>query len=170
MATERIRGNLSTQGRLRGNLYRSGGGSSITIDPVYNSGIKIADYNIGGEDGELYIPSQYTITNIWNYVSDNASQIVYDGSLITLNDSILNYDELIVEVVSDSGDLGNEWRGSNELRINVHTLINGIEAYNYVFCTYDTRSSKIVFTNNTVQKTAGFGSINGIVNVYGIKY
>lgn len=61
MATDRIRGNLSTQGRLRGNLYRSGGGSSITIDPVYNSGIKIADYNIDGEGGEIYIPIQENI-------------------------------------------------------------------------------------------------------------
>lgn len=166
-----IRCNLSSSGNMRGDMYRSGGGGSVvTIDPVYNSGTKIADYSIDGEDGEIYIPSQYTITNLWNYVRDNASQIVYDGTLITLSDNILNYDELIVEVVSDSGDLGNEWRGSMELRINVHALINGIEPYNYVFCTYDTRSSKIVFTNNTVQKTAGFGSINGIINVYGIKY
>lgn len=166
-----IRCNLSSSGNMRGDMYRSGGGGSVvTIDPVYNSGTKIADYSIDGEDGEIYIPSQYTITNLWNYVTDNTSQIVYDGTLITLSDSILNYDELVVEVVSDSGDLGNEWRSSAELRINVHTLINGIEPYNYVFCTYDTRSSKIVFTNNTVQKTSGFGSINGIINVYGIKY
>ena len=57
MATDRIRGNLSTQARLSGNLYRSGGGSTVTIDPVYNSGVKIADYEIDGEAGEIYIPN-----------------------------------------------------------------------------------------------------------------
>ena len=57
MATDRMRGNLSTQGRLRGNLYRSGGGSTVTIDPVYNSGIKIADYTIDEEPGEIFIPN-----------------------------------------------------------------------------------------------------------------
>lgn len=169
MAVESIRGNLLTAGHLRGALA-AGGGSDVVITPTYNSGTKIADYSIDGSEGAIFVPKSYSITNLWNYVRDNASQIIYDGTLLTLNDSILNYDELIVEVVSDSGDLGNEWRGSNELRINVHTLINGIVPYNYVFCTYDTRSSKIVFTNNTVQKTSGFGSINGIINVYGIKY
>lgn len=169
MAVESIRGNLSTTGRLRANLA-VGGGSDVVITPTYNTGTKIADYSIDGSEGAIYVPVQYSITNLWNYVRDNASQIIYDGTLLTLNDSILNYDELIVEVVSDSSDLGNEWCGSNELRINVHALINGIEPYNYAFCTYDTRSSKFVFTNNTLRKTTGFGSINGIINVYGIKY
>ena len=169
MAVESIKGNLSTTGRLMANLA-AGGGSDVVITPTYNSGTKIADYSIDGSEGAIFVPKSYSITNLWNYVRDNASQIIYDGTLLNLNDSILNYDELVVEVVSDAGDLGNEWRGSNELRINIHTLINGIEPYNYVFCTYDTRSSKIIFTNNTVQKTSGFGSINGIINVYGIKY
>lgn len=94
MATERIRGNLSTQGRLRGNLYRSGGGSSITIDPVYNSGIKIADYNIDGEAGELYIP-QVGHTETILYSNDG----VTNPATITLSDSILNYDTLYFTLV-----------------------------------------------------------------------
>lgn len=94
MATERIRGNLSTQGRLRGNLYRSGGGSSITIDPVYNSGIKIADYNIDGEAGELYIP-QTGRTETILYSNDG----VTNPATITLSDNISNYDTIYFTLV-----------------------------------------------------------------------
>lgn len=81
MATDRMRGNLSTQGRLRGNLYRSGGGSSVTIDPVYNTGIKIADYNIDGEPGELFIPDYPVIDDLsdmtWTLVDSTTSESNY---------------------------------------------------------------------------------------------
>lgn len=57
-----IRCDLSTSRNMRGDMYRSGGGGSVvTIDPVYNSGIKIADYSIDGEDGEIYTPIQENI-------------------------------------------------------------------------------------------------------------
>lgn len=57
-----IRCNLTSSGNMRGDMYRSGGGGSVvTIDPVYNSGIKIADYSIDGEDGEIYTPIQENI-------------------------------------------------------------------------------------------------------------
>lgn len=92
MSTERIRGNLSTQSRLSGNLYRSGGGGSIvTIEPVYNSGIKIADYSIDQDPGEIYIP---------NYPAYSETILAtYSGNIrlttIPLNDSFNNYDALI---------------------------------------------------------------------------
>ena len=56
-----IRCDLSSSGNMRGNMYRGVGGSDVTIDPVYNSGIKIADFSIDGEDGEIYIPIQENI-------------------------------------------------------------------------------------------------------------
>lgn len=52
-----IRCDLSSSGNMRGNMYRGvGGGSDVEITPSYNSGIKIADYSIDGEEGEIYIP------------------------------------------------------------------------------------------------------------------
>lgn len=67
MAIDRIRGNLSTQARLSGNLYRSGGGgSTVTIEPVYNSGIKIVDYSIDEDPGEIFIPNYPEIDNLYD--------------------------------------------------------------------------------------------------------
>ena len=92
MATERIRGNLSTQARLSGNLYKAGGGSTVTIEPVYNSGVKIADYEIDGEAGEIYIPNYpaYSETVLYTY-SGSTRQ-----TTLNLSDSIINYDAIII--------------------------------------------------------------------------
>lgn len=36
-----------------------GGGSNVTITPTYDSGVKIADYEIDGVAGSLYVPTEY---------------------------------------------------------------------------------------------------------------
>lgn len=83
-----IRCNLTTSRNMRGNMYRSGGGGSVvTIDPVYNSGIKIADYSIDGEEGAIFIP-EINVTNLW--INDNN----YGVGTYTLSDDIGNYDFL----------------------------------------------------------------------------
>ena len=73
MAVETIRGNLSTSGRLRANLA-AGGGSDVTITPTYNRGIKIADFGIDGEEGEIFIPNYPDVDNLadmtWTKVID----------------------------------------------------------------------------------------------------
>lgn len=87
-----IRGNLSTHGNMRGNMYRGvGGGSTVEITPTYNSGTKIADYSIDGEEGEIYIPNypQYTESVLYTY-SGNTRQTAFN-----LSDSMTNYDALI---------------------------------------------------------------------------
>lgn len=58
-----IRCNLSSSGNMRGDMYRSGGGSTVEIDPIYSSGIKIADVNVDGEEKDLYIPTPEHVTN-----------------------------------------------------------------------------------------------------------
>lgn len=92
MSTERIRGNLSTQSRLSGNLYRSGGGgSTVTIEPVYNTGIKIADYTIDEEPGEIYIPNdETTIETLYerNFNTNNPATIA-------LSESFNNFDVIL---------------------------------------------------------------------------
>lgn len=59
-----IRCDLTTSRNMRGNMYKGvGGGSTVEITPTYNSGTKIADYSIDGEEGELYAP---TIDNLYD--------------------------------------------------------------------------------------------------------
>lgn len=165
-----IRCDLSTQGNMRGNMYRSGGGGTVvTIDPVYNSGIKIADYSIDGEEGDIYIPT-ISITNLWNYITDGNNNIYWSGDPITLNDSILNYDEVVVEIISAEVDLYDNWKGSYQWKLLVTPLINALQPYCFTMCSYSQRSTKFGFTNNTLQKLMGNASENGVINVYGVKY
>ncbi len=63
MAVESIRGNLSSVGRLSGRLA-VGGGSDVIITPTYDSGTKIADYSIDGEEDEIYIPVTHNIASV----------------------------------------------------------------------------------------------------------
>ena len=168
-----IRCELSSSGNMRGNMYRGiGGGSTVTIEPVYNSGVKIADYSIDGEDGEIYIPVEqgFTVTNLWNYVTDGNNNIYWSGAAITLNDSILNYDEIVIEVISNIGDIGGGWESSTQIRLITDVLINALVPYNFTICTYDQRSSKFTFTDTSLQKVMGNSSDNGVINVYGINY
>ena len=49
------------------NATGGSGGSTVTITPVYNSGLKVADYSIDGVTGSLYIPKQDLVnTNATN--------------------------------------------------------------------------------------------------------
>lgn len=91
-----IRCNLTSSGNMRGDMYRSGGGGSVvTIDPVYNSGTKIADYSIDGEDGEIYIPIP---VNPLNYSTNEFivgkwidGKDIYQRTLILKQNDVLNY-------------------------------------------------------------------------------
>ena len=90
MAVESIRGNLSTTGRLRANLA-VGGGSEVTITPTYNSGIKIADYTIDGEEGEIYIPNDgVTIETLYTRQFNTNNP-----TTITLSESFNNFDFIL---------------------------------------------------------------------------
>ena len=88
MAVESMRGNLSTNGRLRANLA-VGGGTDVTITPTYNSGIKIADFTLNNTQGALYIP---------NYpIVDDLSEMTW--TLITSTTT-----------TSDYYDIGSNWK------------------------------------------------------------
>lgn len=115
------------------------------------------------------ISGSFNITNLWSYGGSD-SGIYWSGDAITLNDSILNYDEIVLEIVSASGDLGDVWRSSNQYRLITNILINAINPYTFTMCSYDTRSAKFIFTDTTIRKDQGPSSENGIVNVYGINY
>lgn len=72
-----IRCDLSSSGNMRGNMYRGiGGGSDVEITPSYNSGIKIADYSIDGEEGEIYIPDYPEIDNLYDMTWTNVIDVM----------------------------------------------------------------------------------------------
>lgn len=160
MSTERIRGNLSTQSRLSGNLYRSGGGSTVTIEPVYNTGIKIADYSIDEDQGEIYIPNYPTYNKTLLYHNNTTS---YEN--IVLSDDLHNYDELhiVYNVNADSGVyVMNETYITST--ISDSTWGTGIRwAPNNEYLNY-------IFTDSThINTKSGSGSLY-IKEIYGINY
>ena len=142
MSTERIRGNLSTQSRLRGNLYRSGGGgSTVTIEPVYNSGIKIADYSIDEVTGEIYIPIQTPAHDVlWS------NQGVTNPASILLPHNLTDYDIVIFTVKRTA--YGQSWKlqfsfdFKTGIEINEQILAvcwsNNNEYISYVYAAADT--------------------------------
>lgn len=87
-----LHGRLSGGGTLRGRLRSASGGNTFTMQPVYNTGLKIADYDDDGEAGELYIPNypEYSETILYTY-SGSTRQ-----TTLNLSDSITNYKAIII--------------------------------------------------------------------------
>lgn len=156
-----------------------GGGTEVVANPV---GTPTADLQTIEIAGTIYdIPGgggsggggNFKITNLWNYTDDNSGTIPYGvAGPFTLNESLENYDAVFLELVSDEGDLSNEWRGSAFTPLLFITALDGeIEPGNINFTSYDQRSSHFVITRTTVQCTASAGgAINGLVNVWGVKF
>lgn len=156
-----------------------GGGTEVVANPVGTptedlQTIEIAGtiYDIPGGGGSGGGGS-FKITNLWNYTDDNSGTIPYGvAGPFTLRESLANYDAVFLELVSDAGDLSNQWRGSAFTPLLFITALDGeIEPGNINFTSYDQRSSHFVITRTTVECTASAGgSINGLVNVWGVKF
>lgn len=156
-----------------------GGGTEVVANPVGTptedlQTIKIAGtiYDIPGGGGSGG-GGNFKITNLWNYADDNSGVIPYDVfGPFTLHESITNYDAVFLELISDAGDLSNQWRGSAFTPLYfINALQSEYEPYNINFTSYDQRSSHYVITGNTIQCTIGSGgSLNGLVNVWGVKF
>lgn len=157
-----IRCNLSTSRNMRGDMYRSGGGGSVvTIDPVYNSGTKIADYSIDGEDGEIYIPqSSYSETTL--YTNDG----VTNPSTITLSDSIHNYDNVYFILVRT-------FDGVPDSILNT-SYLTSIVSIDYIFnlLGWSGNNEFVLYklTNNTTLTKHLEGGYLYVKSIVGIKY
>ena len=115
----------------------------------------------------------YSITVLWDYITDNSSVIQYEPFIGTLNDNINNYDAIQFEVVSDSGDLGTGDWDSTMLSpiIPVYALNNSFKNNYFNFTSFGERSSRWYIKDTTIQKTTtNIGQTNGLVRVYGIKF
>lgn len=117
----RMRGRLSSRATVQGDIYRSGGGSTISITPTYNSGTKIADYNIDGTEGAIYIPENgYSETVLF---SNNDTS---NPSTISLTDSLFNYDEIKISSVRTFDGVPNSIINSSYLvsNLSLNYIIN----------------------------------------------
>lgn len=155
----------------------SGGGADVEANPqgvptdTLNT-VRIGEtvYDIAGSGGGS--EGTYSTTLLWNYIDDNSGVIDYGPFNYTLNDDINNYDSLIIENVSHSGDLSNvDWNATNIFSIDVNALNNSLNS-NYInYTSFSDRSSRYYIKDTTFQKTINNqGDTNGLVNVYGIKY
>lgn len=155
----------------------TGGGADVEANPqdtptdTLNT-IRIGEtvYDIAGSGGGS--EGTYSTTLLWNYIDDNSGIIDYGVFNYTLNDNINNYDSLVIENVSASGDLPNvDWNATNIFSIDVNALNNSLNS-NYInYTSFSDRSSRYYIKDTTFQKTINNqGNTNGLVNVYGIKY
>ena len=116
--------------------------------------------------------SGVTHTELWNYSVENAGTIKYGTTQdYTLRDNINNYDFILIENMSHSGDDTNtSWQATNHFIFSVEEL-NSNKYNNYInFTSYDMRSSRFYIKDTTYKcTTANQGSTNGLVRLVGLK-
>lgn len=127
--------------------------------------IRGVDFRVGSGSG-----SAYEMAKIWDYVDDNAGAVLFGTFTTTLHQNINNFDTIIIENMSSSGDSG-AWDATNLFAVDVRVL-NGCKNPNYInYTSFGERSSRYYIKDATFQKTTdNIANTNGLVRVYGIKY
>ena len=89
-------------------IYAPSGGSDVTVTPKTTTGTNIADIEVDGITYQLFAPSGggsgsgYTETSLWSgYKSDTGT--------INLNDSVENYDVVLIKVTSHPNQPSNKY-------------------------------------------------------------
>lgn len=113
----------------------------------------------------------YTETVLFDYREDNGGVIAYANDNFTLRDSIDNYDDIILEFVSYSGDIGGSFSATCQTRVNVNMLKNAYTPYNFNYTSYAGRVSRIHLEGDSFSTIIrGEYNTNGLVKIVGIKY
>ena len=141
--------------------------TTISVTKASNDDAIVGIYGVklGG------IGSGYNSTLIWDYTDDNSGTIPYGTYSVTLNDNVNNYDMLVIENVSYSGDLSGDWRSTNLWYVDVNALNNNLNSNYITYTSWNERATKFHIDGTTFEavKTNEAAS-NGLVRVYGIKY
>lgn len=174
-----IRGNIQGRGTVGGDIggrrgvngnitNGSGGGSTVSITPVLETGVKIADYEIDGESGELFAPSpvNYNIIKYDLYHAPDINGAPFSVE-IQLNDNINNYD-IIGILISNPTDITNANIYCTQfvmpLMINDGKLLS--------FQPYGTRVLNYSIQNDVLIQTISTGDhpyYNRVYQIWGIK-
>lgn len=113
----------------------------------------------------------YTSELIWDYVNDNSNTIPFGLYDVTLNESIDDYDAVIIMFKSYSGDTG-DWSVPTSLYLSVDSLKNNpLNPDHFSFTSFSDRASAFYLSGSTFTKLQdNVSDINGLIAVYGIKY
>lgn len=157
-----------------------GGGSSTLagltdVDLTSPTNGQVLEYDATNQVWKNATPSSgssYTETLLWDYEEDNSGTIPYDPFTVTLRQSIDNFDEIMMENVSSSGDLtNNNWKSTVFFSFKVTGLKNAYFPNYIAYTSFSDRSSRYYISGTTFQKTINNArNTNGLVRVYGIKY
>ena len=175
-------GNVNSAGGVAGGLTVAMGGTSDydelenrpSINNIVVSGDKTAhDYGIANLSDIPSVPVYNLIkTKIWDCVTDNNGNIAYSTGTYNLHDNINNYDIIVLELASYSGDMGsgNAWNGSAYITVFPHLLNNGYYPNRFNVCTFASRSTNFELKNDYISKRIdNEGNTNGLISVWGIK-
>lgn len=113
----------------------------------------------------------YSETLLWDYIVDNSGAISYTGQ-ITLRDSVSNYDQLVIEVVSLDTDLSNPtWHQTSFFEIPVTEVMSSknVNPNKYIIFSFSDRGLKAEIQGSTYNKYAGSATTNGVLKIWGIK-
>lgn len=156
----KLRGRLSSKATVQGDIYRSGGGggSTVEITPIYNTGTKIADYEIDGEGGSIYIPSGYSETTLWEGSG-------YTDSIWNLSESYKNFDAIEIYVRGGTGD---NYITSHIISKTVLEVVQSSPSFRYGITT-DGWYSWFYVRSDTQFERADTGSLY-VNKIIGIKY
>lgn len=129
---------------------------------------KIVGLKFGSDSGG----NTYKSDLLWDYVDDNSGNVLFGTYTVTLRNNIDNYNQIIIENASSSGDLvSSDWNSTNQIVLDVNAIKNSYNPGYFSHTSFDQRSSRWYIGGTTLQKTKDNQSnTNGLVKVYGIKF
>ena len=155
-----MQGNIDFTGSLSGSISGGGGGGSdVTITPTLQSGTKIADYEIDGDEGALYAPKG---------ISQAQQPLLILGDVISIDLSNY-YDKVDIDYTLEHSYQKKLYAytplqitGNDYNEISLTFDINDYASKNYVQSNYQptlTAGNNISIENNVISAT-GMGGIN----------
>lgn len=161
---------LDSEGNNNHNLYFfQNGGENIEVISGEDSSVKI----LNSRTMTIDLAPAYEETILWDYINDNSGNFDYNSTTeYTMHDTINNYDYIILETISYSGDPSNSRWSSSELVYKY--LVEGLNNFknpNHLFLwTFYDRTSHYYINDNKFKRIYNnVSNINAIVKIIGIK-
>lgn len=151
-----------------------GDGLSLSDQGVLAANIDTETMEFKNHKLAAKVSSAYTIDELWDYEVEGQGSVTYDTYTLTLRHTIDDYDEILVELISNAIDTSGDWSSSVQARFNVEALENARVPHSTTYCSFGVRSTKYVINGTTFQAERSHSTdqerVNGVVKIYGIKY
>lgn len=133
-------------------------------DNYGNYGNSMGLVNVWGINTPIFV------TTLWDYDTENSGVIPYNPTTLTLRNSVENYDQIVIEVVSLASDLTNQY-GTFLFTVSVNALANAYRPHYFNHTSWNDRSSVYYMQGATFRKDANnVANTNGIVKIWGLRY